>query len=80
MTYLSWALPTESATSTHWWDRALSWATNGRTVAAYPDVPCECVTVQPWTMSLHLPTVAARLAVVDPEVRPVEDEPGFQPS
>ena len=47
-------------------------------MAACPDVPCELVTAQPWTVSLHLPTVAARLAVVDPEVRPLDDGPGFR--
>ena len=49
-------------------------------MAACPELPREPVTVQPWTMSLHLLTVAARLAVVDPEVRPLEGEPGFWPS
>ena len=78
VTYLSWFLPTASVTWTQWWDRALSWARDGGTVGACPDVPCEPVTAQPWTVSLHLPTVAARLAVVDSEVRPLEDGPGFR--
>ena len=47
-------------------------------MAACPDVPGELVTVQPWTMSVHLPTVAARPAVVDLEVRPLQDMPGFR--
>ena len=37
-------------------------------MAAYPDLPCEPVSVQPWTVSLHLPTVAACLAATDLEV------------
>ena len=78
VTYLSWALPKASVTWTQWWDRALGWARDGGTMAACPDLPCEPVTVQLRTMSLHLPTVAAGLAVVDPEVNPPEDEPGFR--
>ena len=80
MNYLSWSLPTASVTWTQWWDRALSWAQDGSTVATCPDLPRETVTTQPWTVSLHLPTVAARLAVVDPEIRLLNDEdgPGFK--
>ena len=47
-------------------------------MGACPDLPREPVAVQPWTMSLHLPTVAARLAAVDPEVRSLEEEPRFR--
>ena len=47
-------------------------------MAACLGLPREPVTVQPWTMSLHLPNVAARLAVVDPEVRPLVDRLGFR--
>ena len=49
-------------------------------MAACPDLPDEPVAAQPWTVSMHLPTVAARLAVMDPEVHLVknEDGPGFQ--
>ena len=48
-------------------------------MAACPDLPREPVTAQPWTVSLHLPTVAVGLAVVDAEVRLLKDEdgPGF---
>ena len=46
-------------------------------MAAGPDLPREPVTAQLWTVSLHVPTVAARLAVVDLEVRPLEVGPGF---
>ena len=78
VTYLSWSLPTASVTCTQWWDRTLSLAWDGSAVAACPDLPREPVTAQPWIVSLHLPTVAARLAVVDPEVRPLQDGPGFR--
>ena len=74
--YLSWSLPTARVTWTQWWDRALSWAWDGSAVAACPDLPCGSVTTQPWSVSLHLPMVAARLAVVDPEIRLLEDEDG----
>ena len=37
-------------------------------MAACPDLPREPVSVQPWFVSLHLPTVAARLGAADPEV------------
>ena len=39
----------------------------------------ELVAAQPWTVSLHLPRVAAWLAVLDPEVHLLKDEdgPGF---
>ena len=47
-------------------------------MAACPDLPREPVTAQPWTMCLHLPTVAALLAVVDPDVRPLEVGLGFR--
>ena len=46
-------------------------------MAACPDLPHELVTAQQRTVSLHSPTVAARLAV-DPEVRPLEDGPRFR--
>ena len=79
VTYLSWSLPTAPFTWAHWWERALSWASDGSAVGACPDMPREPVAAQPWTVSLHLPTTAARLAVVDPEVRLLKDEdgPGF---
>ena len=76
--YPSWSLPTAGVTSTQWWDRALSCPRDGGAVAACPNLPRESVTAQPWTVSLHLPTVAARLAVVNPEVLPLEDGPGFR--
>ena len=49
-------------------------------MAACPDLPREPVSVQPWTVSLHLPTVAARLAAADPEVLLLGDRegPGFR--
>ena len=76
MTYLSWSLPTAPVTWAQWWDTALSWAKDGSAVAACPDLPCEHVAAQPWTVSLHLPTVAARLVVVDPEVHLLKDGDG----
>ena len=81
VTYLSWSLPTASVTWTQWWDRALSLPRDGSAVATCPDLPRGTVTTQPWTVSLHLPTVAVRLAVVDPEIRVFKDEdgPGFRP-
>ena len=45
-------------------------------MAACPDLPREPVSVQPWTVSLHLPTVAARLAATDPEVSLLGDREG----
>ena len=66
--YLSWSLPTAPGTWAQWWDRALGWARDGSAVAACPDLPREPVSVQPWTVSLHLPTVPARLAAADPGV------------
>ena len=78
VTYLSWALPTASVTWGQWCDRVLSWAIDGGCVAACQDLPREPVAVQPWTLSLHLPTVAPRLAAVDPKVWPLEGEPGFK--
>ena len=45
-------------------------------MAACPDLPREPVSVQPWTVSLHLPTVAARLAAADPEVLLLGDREG----
>ena len=68
-TYMSWSLPTAPGTWAQWWDRALNWARDGSSVAACPDLPREPVSAQPWIVSVHLPTVAARLAAVDPEVR-----------
>ena len=80
MTYLSWSLPAAPGGWAQWWDRALSWARDGSAVAACPDLPRDHVSVQPWTVSLHLPTVAARLAATDPEVLPLGDRerPGFR--
>ena len=66
MTNLSWSLPTTPGTRAQWWDRALHWARDGTVLAACPDLPREPVSVQPWTVSLHLPTVVARLAAADP--------------
>ena len=76
MTYLSWSLPTTPGTWAQWWDRALHWARDGSAVAACPDLPREPVSVQPWTVSLHLPTVAARLAATDPGVFLLGDREG----
>ena len=45
-------------------------------MAACPDLPREPVFVQPWTVSVHLPTVAARLAAADPEVLLLGDREG----
>ena len=79
MTYTSWSLPAVPGAWAQCWDRALSWARDGSAVAACPDLPREPVSVQPWTVSLHLPTVAARLAAADPEVLLLGDRegPGF---
>ena len=74
--YLSWSLPAAPGAWAQWWDRALSWARDGSAVAACPDLPREPVSVQPWTVSLHLPTVAARLAATDPEVSLLGDPEG----
>ena len=68
VTYLSWSLPTAPGTWAQWWDRAFHWARDGSAVAACPDLPREPVSDQPWTVSLHLSMVAARLATADPEV------------
>ena len=76
MTYLSWSLPAAPGAWAQWWDRAVSWARDGSAVAACPDLPREPVSVQPWTVSLHLPTVAARLAATDPEVLLLGDREG----
>ena len=76
VTYLSWSLPAAPAAWSQWWDRALSWARDGSAVAACPDLPREPDSVQPWTVSLHLPTVAARLAATDPEVSLLGDREG----
>ena len=46
-------------------------------MAACPDRPREPISVQPWTLSLHLPTVAARLAAADPEVLLLGDREGL---
>ena len=80
MTYLSWSLPAAPGAWAQWWDRALSWARDGSAVGACPDLPREPVSVQPWTVTLHLPTVAARLAATDPEVLLLGDPegPGFR--
>ena len=45
-------------------------------MAACPDLPREPVSVQLWTVSLHLPTVAARLAAADLEVLLLGDREG----
>ena len=76
MTYLFWSLPAAPGAWAQWWDRALHWARDGSAVAACPDLPREPVSVQPWTVSLHLPTVAARLAATDPEVLLLGDREG----
>ena len=68
MTYLSGSFAAAPCAWAQWWDRALRWARDGRAVAACPDLPREPVPVQPCTVSLHLSTVAARLAATDPEV------------
>ena len=80
ITYLSWPLLAAPGAWAQWWDRALSWARDGSAVAACPDLPREPVSVPPWTVSLHLPTVAARLAATDPEVSLLGDRegPGFR--
>ena len=80
MTYLSWSLPAAPGTWAQWWDGALSWARDGSAVAACPDLPREPVSVQPCTVSLHLPRVAARLAATDQEVLLLGDPegPGFR--
>ena len=74
--HLSWSLLAALGAWAQWWDRALSWARDGSAVAACPDLPREPVSVQPWTVSLHLPTVAARLAAADPEVSLMGDREG----
>ena len=76
VTYLSWSLPAASGAWAQCWDRALSWARDGSAVAACPDLPREAVSVQPWTVSLHLPMVAARLAATDPGSRCWETKRG----
>ena len=76
VTYVSWSLPAAPGAWAQWWDRALSWARDGSAVAACPDLPREPVSVQPWTVSLHLPTVAARLAATHPEVSLLGDREG----
>ena len=76
VTYLSWSLPAAPGAWAQWWDRALSWARDGSAVAACLDLPREPVSVQPWTVSLHPPTVAARLAATDPDVSLLGDREG----
>ena len=76
VTYLSWSLLAAPGAWAQWWDRALSWARDGSAVAACPDLPREPVSVHPWTVSLHLPTVAARIAATDPEVSLLGDREG----
>ena len=78
VSYLSRALPIVDVTWGRWWDRAPSWAHDGGSVAACPDVPREPVAFQPWTLSLYLLTVAPRLVVEDPEARSLEEETGFR--
>ena len=58
--YLSWSLPAAPGSWAQWWDRALSWARDRSAVAACPDLRRGPVSVQPWTVSLHFPAVAAR--------------------
>ena len=79
VTYLSLSFPTAPGTWAQRWDRALHWARDGSAVAACPDLPREPVSVQPWTVCLHLPTVAARLAAADPEVRLLGDRAAGRP-
>ena len=66
--YLSLSFPTAPGTWAQWCDGALHWARDGSAVAACPDLLREPVSVQPWAVSLHLITVAARLAAADPGV------------
>ena len=76
MTYLSWSLPTAPGARALSWERALHWARDGTAVAACPDPPREPVSVQLWTVFLHLPTLAARLAATDREVFLLGDREG----
>ena len=76
MTYLSWSLPGAPGAWAPWWDRTLRWARDGSAVAACPDLPREPIFVQLWTVSLHLPTVAARLVAADPDVFLLGDREG----
>ena len=76
VTYLSWSFPAAPGAWAQWWDRALSWVRDGSAVAACPELPREPIPVQPWTVPLHLPTVAARLAATDQEVSLLGDEVG----
>ena len=76
VTDLSWSLLAAPCAWAQWWERALSWARDGSAVAACPDLPREPVSVQPRTVSLHLPTVAARLVATDPEVLLLGDREG----
>ena len=77
VTYLSWSLPTAPGTWAEWWDRALNWARDGSAVEACPDLPGKPISAKPWTVSLHLPTMAARLAAADPEARLLKDGDGL---
>ena len=43
-----------------------------------PVLPREPMALQPWTLSLHLPAAAARLAAMDPKVRSLEEDPGIR--
>ena len=81
MTYVSWSLPAAPGAWAQWWDRALRWARDGIAAAACPDLSREPVSVQPWAVSSHLPTVAARLAATNPEVLLLGDRegPGLRP-
>ena len=49
-------------------------------MATCPGLPRKSVTTQPWIVSLHLPKVAATLAVVDLDIRLLADDhgPGFK--
>ena len=76
VTYLSWSLPAAPGAWAQWWDRALSWARDGSAVAACPDLSREPVSVHPWTVFLHLPTVVAHLAATDQQVSLLGDREG----
>ena len=73
VTYVSPSLPTAPGTWAQCRDRLLHWARDGSAVASCPDLPRHPVSGQPWTVSLHLPGVAARLAATDQEVRLLGD-------
>ena len=74
--YVARAPPTAGFFSGQWLERTLGRAQDWASVAACLDLPRECVAVQPWTLSIRLPTVAAWLAAVDPEGEPQQGAPG----